>query len=228
MNLDQRLTILNKIYRLYDDFAGTLDVACKKYCAECCTVNVTMTTLEGDLIARHIVSNGPADVFIQAKGAISKNRFKPQTTTNRLAGLCAKGEDPPEEENGRSNENCPLLRDDLCPIYRVRPFGCRCFISTHDCRKAGYAEVSPFVITVNTLFLQIIEHIDNMGFSGNLTDILLLVASKNNRDHYRMNTLKQPDSGVVSNVPVAVLMIPPEHRIKVKPILDALLSITSS
>lgn len=228
MNLDQRLNVLNKIYGLYDDFVGSLTVACKKYCAGCCTVNVTMTTLEGYLIARHIVSNGPSDIFLHAQGTLSKNRFKPKTTTNRLAGLCAKGDDPPEEENEHSDESCPLLKDDLCPIYRVRPFGCRCFVSTHDCQKAGYAEVAPFVVTVNTLFLQVIEHIDFMGFSGNFTDVLLFMASMQNRDHYKMNTLKRPGTDLVSNMPASVLMIPPEHRIKVKPILDALFSITGS
>lgn len=228
MYLEQRLNVLIEIYRLYDDFAGGLNVACKKYCAGCCTVNVTMTTLEGYLIARHSVSNGPSDTFLHAQGAISKNRFKPKTTTNRLAGLCAKGGDPPEEENEHSNESCPLLKGDLCPIYGVRPFGCRCFISKNDCRKAGYAEVDPFFITVNTLFLQIIEHIDSMGFSGNFADVLLLMATKENRDHYKMNTLKRPGVDLVSNMPVNVLMIPPEHRIKVKPILEALLSITGS
>lgn len=228
MNLDQRLNVLNKIYGLYDDFAGSLNVACKKYCAECCTINVTMTTLEGYLIARHILSNGWSDMFLHAQGAMSKNRFKPQTTTNRLADLCAKGDDPPEEGNEHSNESCPFLKGNLCPIYPVRPFGCRCFISTHDCRKAGYAEVDPFVITVNTLFLQIIEHIDFNGFSGNFIDILSLMAFKENREHYRMNTLKHPGADLVSNVPSSVLMIPPEHRIKVKPILEELLNIKGS
>lgn len=225
MNLDQRLNVLNEIYRIYDDFAGSLNTACKKYCAECCTINVTMTTLEGYLIARHILSSKRSDMFLHVQHAISKNRFKPRISTNGLADLCAKGDDPPGEENPHSNERCPLLKDDLCPIYRVRPFGCRCLISTHDCRKAGYAEVDPFVITVNTVFLQIIEHIDSIGFFGNFIDVLLLMAARENRKGFRMNTLKCPNSDFVSNLPASVLMIPPDHRNKIRPILDALLNI---
>ena len=57
MVLEQRLDVLNKIYKLYNDVTKSLDMACKKYCSACCTPNVTMTTLEGYLIADHMVSN---------------------------------------------------------------------------------------------------------------------------------------------------------------------------
>ncbi len=228
MVLEQRLDILNKIYGLYNDVAKNPDVACKKYCSACCTPNVTMTTLEGYLIAEHMISNGQSDVFENIQAKTSKHRFKPQITTNRLADLCMKGDDPPEENKTYSKESCPVLKDNLCPIYEVRPFGCRCFISTHDCSKAGYAEVDPFGMTVSTLFMQFVEHIDFMGFSGNFADIMLLMASKENRDHYKMNILAHPGAGFVSNFKIKVLMVPPEHRMKVKPLLDALLSIKES
>lgn len=225
MYLEQKLNILNKIYGLYDDAVKNLDVACKKYCSSCCTPNVTMTTLEGFLIADHMISNGQADLFENIKAKISKNRFKPQITTNRLADLCMKGDDPPEEEQTHSNKNCPVLIDNLCPIYEVRPFGCRCFISKHDCSKAGYAEVDPFDMTVSTLFMQFVEHIDFMGFSGNFADVLLLMASKENRDHYKMNILNHRGADLVPNFKVKVLMVPPEQRIKARAIIDALLKL---
>jgi len=222
MNLEQRLMVLKKIYGLYNDVTKHLDVACKKYCAACCTPNVTMTTIEGYLIADHMISNGQADVFENIRAKRSKNRFKPKITTNRLADLCMKGDDPPEEEKKHSNKSCPVLQDNLCPIYEVRPFGCRCFISTHDCNKKGYAEVDPFVMTLNTLFMQFIEHIDSKGFSGNFADILSLMASNENRGNYKRNILTYPDADFVSNLKIKVLMVPPEHRMKVKPVLDAL------
>jgi hypothetical protein len=225
MNVEQRLIILNKIYVLYEDVVKNLDVACKKYCSSCCTPNVTMTTLEGFLIADHMISNGQADLFEDIQAKISTNRFKPQITTNRLADLCMKGEDPPEEAQRHSNKNCPVLIDNLCPIYEVRPFGCRCFISKHDCSKAGYAEVDPFDMTVSTLFMQFVEHIDFMGFSGNFADVLLLMASKENRDHYKMNILNHRGADLVPNFKVKVLMVPPEQRMKAKAIIDALLNL---
>jgi hypothetical protein len=99
MNLDLRLAILKKIYRLYDNFFADLDIACKKYCAECCTLNVTITTLEGYLIADHMVANDLSDGFQKVQNAVSQKRFKPQTTTNRLSALCIQGKDLPEEKN---------------------------------------------------------------------------------------------------------------------------------
>jgi len=225
MVLEQRLDALNKIYGLYNDVAINLDVACKKYCSACCTPNVTMTTLEGYLIADHMVSNGQADLFENIQAKISKHRFKPQFTTNRLADLCMKGGEPTEEEKTHSNKSCPVLKDNLCPIYEVRPFGCRCFISKHDCSKAGYAEVDPFDMTVNTLFMQFVEHIDGMGFSGNFADVLLVMASKENRDHYKMNILNYRGADLVPNLKIKILMVPPEHRMKVKPLFDALLKL---
>ena len=47
MTIEQKLDLLNRIYGIYDAFAGSLEVACRKYCAHCCTSNVSLTTLEG-------------------------------------------------------------------------------------------------------------------------------------------------------------------------------------
>ena len=182
-----------------------------------------MTTLEGYLIADFLISNNRQDLFGHIQKLISENRFKPRTTTNKLALLCAKGEDPPEEPRTDNGKRCSLLTDAMCPIYPVRPFGCRCFFSEKVCSQAGYAEVDPFTITVNTIYLQVIEHIDATGFSGNFADVMLLMAKKENRDRYKINTLQHLEDDFISNMPIEVLMVPPEHRDKVKPIFVALL-----
>lgn len=222
MDLNSKIAVLDQICRIYDEFVAKLDIACKKYCADCCTRNVTMTTLEGYLMATHMISWEKSGLFENIERAIPERRFRPQTTTNTLADLCMRGEDPPEEENNRFNGTCPLMKDNLCSIYQVRPFGCRCFVSKKDCRKQGYAEVDPFIITVNNLFLQFIEHVDSQGFSGNLIDVLKFMESKTNRHNYKRNTLDKPDTGLIPNLNITVLMIPPEHRVKIKPILKDL------
>jgi hypothetical protein len=225
MSLNRKLTILNNIYRHYDDFTGGLTIACQKYCAECCTPDVTITTLEGYLIADSLISNGRRDFFGLIRKAISRSRFKPRTTTNRLALLCAKGDDPPPEAHHDEGESCSLLTEGLCRIYRIRPFGCRCFISEKACSRTGYAVVDPFIITVNTVYLQVIEHIDATGFSGNFADVMLWMAKKENRDRYEKNALKRLGDDFVLNLPMEILMVPPEHRGKVKPILNELFGI---
>lgn len=220
MELRQKLFFLKQIYRIYDDFVSALDVACKKYCSRCCTNNVVMTTLEGYLIAQNILENEPNDLFEKVKTGVAKQRFLPQTTTNKMADLCLKGKDLPQEDLTHPEDICPFLTDDECPIYSVRPFTCRCLISKHDCRGKGYADVEPFALTVSHLLLQFIEHIDAGGFSGNLIDILIFMAVKDNCKAYETNRMKNLDNFLISNLPITVLMIPPEHRIRAQPIID--------
>jgi hypothetical protein len=98
-------------------------------------------------------------------------------------------------------------------------------MSKHDCSKTGYVEVEPYAMTLNTLFMQFVEHIDFMSLSGNFADVLLLMASKENCSNYKVNTLNHPGADFVSNFKITVLMVPPEHRMKVEPILDELLNL---
>ena len=77
-------------------------------------------------------------------------------------------------------------------------------------------------MTINTIFLQYIEHIDAHGFSGNLIDILVFMHAEKNRRTYKTGKLKNPEAGFVANQPIKVLMVPPEDRHKVKPALKAL------
>ena len=228
IELNKKLFLLKQIYKIYGDFIGSLDVACQKYCSRCCTNNVIMTTLEGHLIAEHIHIGKSFDLLKKVKKGVSKKRFLPQTTTNKMAELCVKGKDLPQEDHPHTQGICPILTDDLCPIYTVRPFGCRCLVSKHDCRKTGYADIEPLVLTVNHLMLQFIEHIDASGFSGNLADILMLLATKKNRRAHEANALKISNAPLISNLPIKVLMIPPEHRMHIQPILNALNNINVS
>ena len=46
MELSKKLAALKKMYGIYDKFAASLDLACRKYCTHCCTTSVTLTTVE--------------------------------------------------------------------------------------------------------------------------------------------------------------------------------------
>jgi len=225
MNIDARLAVLGRLCEIYDDVIKDLDVACRKYCAACCTCNVTVTSLEGYRIAGHLTAGGQTDLFAKVQTDLCPQRFVPSVTFNGLAELCARGQDPPEEIGDPAGGACPLLRDDECPLYAVRPFGCRLMVSKQNCRETGYAEMDPWVLSVNNVFLQYIEHIDLYGFSGNLTDILIFMASKKKRRRYSSNNLPNLPANLIANRPIKVLMIPPEHRPKIEPILTALQNI---
>jgi len=160
MDLFIRLKILERLYAIYDEFVGHLDVACQKYCAHCCTRNVTLTTLEGYQIMDYLESYCISGWLQAIKSALHKKRFRPKVTTNTMAEFCLENRSLPEEEIHLKWGPCPLLRENECILYPVIPFGCRCMVSNRNCRETGSAETDDFVITVNPAFLQIIEHLD--------------------------------------------------------------------
>jgi len=222
MNLEKKLVVLEQIYEIYDNFAKGLDVACKKHCANCCTRNVTMTTLEGHKIADFLELSGKTDLYAKIRKALYKKRFLPEITINMLADLCLQGKDIPDEESDVGWGECPLLINSECPIYQVRPFGCRCFVSGTNCMENGYAEVDPFVFSVNSLFLQYIEHVDKDGYFGNLTDVLLFMQTEDSRKLFEKGILKYEDTRMISNRPIKAFLIAPEHKARIEPILKAL------
>lgn len=221
MKLSGKLIALDKIYALYDQFTASLDLACKKNCCHCCTTSVTLTTMEAYKIIEALDSDTTAEWIEKIWQAAAHAYFKPKITTNRLANLCADGIEPPQEEFGES-QSCPFLTEKQCPIYAVRPFGCRCLVSRHDCAEEGYADMDDFVLSVNTVFLQTVEHLDAAGCSGNLLDVLAVMASPENRQAYEDHRLVCETAGLIANAPLKVLMIPPRHRTKMEPILQSL------
>ncbi|MDH3827629.1 MAG: YkgJ family cysteine cluster protein [Desulfobacterales bacterium] len=221
MNLSSKLTALDRIYAIYDEFTVSLDLACRKHCAHCCTTGVTLTTIEGYKTFKKMESEGDTHWIEKIEQASRQPHFQLKITTNQLANMCAEGIEPPVEEN-TGWDTCPFLTDDLCPLYTARPFGCRCLVSRHDCGKEGYAEIDDFVLSANTLFLQTIEHMDAGGCTGNLLDMLGVMAVKENRQAYADGKLKSLSAGLIANQPLKILMIPPEHRNKMDPILQSL------
>jgi Fe-S-cluster containining protein len=221
MPLPNLLAILNRLYGLYDQFTASLEVACKKYCCACCTCNVTLTTLEGYKILSSLDSDRITQMLEPIEKQLGKPRFIPEITTNRLAELCMSEKEPPEEENDVNWGACPLLEDDTCSIYAVRPFACRCLVSKQNCRDTGVAEVDEFTMTVNNLFLQVIEHIDQNGLSGNLLDVLVSLTAGDGAEEK-----PSTPSTLIANSPIHTLLIPPEHLDRIKPILHAIRSIS--
>ena len=222
MTLENKLEALNRVYEIYDGFSSTQDPACKEKCAHCCTTNVTLTTLEGYKIVDQLISAGKLDVIDRLKAMAGAPRFQPLLTTNRMAELCAAEAKLPPEDTGGQWQDCSLLTDSLCTIYDLRPFGCRCFVSRRNCGDTGYADIDDFTASVNTVFLQVIEHLDAAGCSGNLIDLLQIMASEDNRWAYEKGELNCENNGLIVNWELKVLMIPPEHRPKIEPILQQL------
>lgn len=205
---------LQTIYHLYDRQMEKVTAACRKHCSVCCTANVTMTRLEGLLICAS-VSREKIAAALPDPANDSLRRYRPALSTNGYAQLCGReGGSEGEDDAGEQTESCLFLKDNICTIYPSRPFGCRCMISTTRCIENGYAEIDDFTLTVNTLFLQFIEHYDQGGFFGNMADVLAcLIAEDENPRQF---------SRTIANQPIPALMVPPEHREKAAVLINAL------
>ena len=222
MHLNIKQKVLDKIYAVYEDFAQTIDVACKPGCSACCTQNVTATANEVFRVYNHLKTRKNLDWKTQIKGYSKQTRFRPEISTNKLAELCMIGKEIPPEENHLVQEPCPFLEDELCTIYTERPFGCRCFVSRQNCRKSDCADVDPFVLTVNTVFLQFLEHIDTPGFTGNFMDVLTFFTEDGNTNAYENNHIQFSGTSLIPNRSISTLLVPPEHRDRIRWILSAL------
>jgi Fe-S-cluster containining protein len=181
-----------------------------------------MTTLEGYKIVVDLITAGRQETLDKLLEIGKTGRFQPLLTTNRMAELCAADAKVPQEDTTDQWQDCSLLNDSLCSIYDLRPFGCRCFVSRQNCGETGYADIDDFTASVNTVFLQVIEHLDAEGCSGNLIDVLQFMASRDQRQVYERGELNCEHNGLIVNWELKVLMIPPEHREKIEPILQQL------
>jgi hypothetical protein len=222
MNLKNGLAVLEQLYQIYENFFGAQKMACGKGCSLCCTRNVTLTTLEGYYIVKHLGPVGQAAVFHGLRKYAALERLRPKLTINAMAECCSQGLDAPDEPSDPGWGSCPALAGDLCPLYRARPFACRAMISRQSCHDTGYADMPDLVLTASNIILQTIEHIDAKGFSGNFTDVLLFLAESENRKAYALGQLGTPGEGLLANRPLTVLMVPPEHRKAIQPLIQAI------
>jgi len=213
-----RLEQLKNIYQLFDQTMASFDVVCEEKCATCCTCNVTMTQLEAQYITLSLQQDEKERLCKRISTFFPLERYRPKITMNGFARCCIEDKDIPEEENNPEWGKCPLLTDDLCSIYHYRPFGCRVLLSEVNCKKNGYAQVPEIAQTYQTIFMQAIEHLDQGNSYGNLSDMMTVLLKIDLGKNIAGNSL-------LINEPVSVMMIPPEHRKKIEPVINHLIHI---
>ena len=217
MEIERRLEALRQVLAIYDEFAGTMEGACRPGCSRCCTDRVAVTTLEVFAMLDRL-SAAQVERLARRAGARPAGKL---LTTNALAELCAEGREPPAADEEAAGV-CGLLSDDRCPIYPLRPFNCRCFVSRVACTDQGCAEVDDATVAVNTLFLQTIEHLDAGGCTGYLPDVVAALTDPERARACRAGALDCAGRGLAPNLPLRVLMVPPEHRGRIDPLLARL------
>jgi Fe-S-cluster containining protein len=165
--------ILQSIYTSFENWTKQSQdtYACCKGCSTCCSQNVTITALEGEDILRYILREDMVDQFATAllqAGELSRPKF----TTNDFAKACLDGSDV-DPEIVTNEGACPFLQDNICSIYPVRPFSCRLFVSTVTCSPGNPAQVSDEHLEASTAVTQLIEHLGQKEYWGNMLDVLL-------------------------------------------------------
>jgi Fe-S-cluster containining protein len=155
-------------------FAGqNISLKCDKGCAACCSVNVKITSIEGEMIYDFLQESGREEWFATVLKQPSQSE-KLHLTTNGFAASCLAGEAAEVDTPGLGH--CPFLVDECCSIYEVRPFSCRCFVSTIGCGDQSTAEVPAIVLTASTVMMQLLEHVAQGEYWGNLQDVLVALS----------------------------------------------------
>ncbi|MBU1172607.1 MAG: hypothetical protein KKD44_23865 [Proteobacteria bacterium] len=222
----RKLKALQSLYRIHENTMAPFDLACHKGCSVCCTPNVTLTSLEAFYLLSSLGPVGRDRVLSRILDKSHQNHFIPKITINAMVDLCMKGEDLPDEDSDPAWGACPLLDKGICTIYAFRPFGCRCMVSKKKCGDSGCADMDEFLVTVHNVFMQYLEHLDQHGVSANLNDLLPFMASGNRMEDFRLlGQLKTVDPLFLKNMPLSMVMVPPEHRKDITPILSEIQTI---
>jgi Fe-S-cluster containining protein len=216
--------ILFTIYDIFDQWNSDLDKVCHRGCSGCCTQNVTITAVEGEAILRFILAEGMS-LWLAKKLASPPTQKPPQMTTNdfALACLTGKDDDPGDHYNLAL---CPFLENDQCRIYPVRPFGCRMFISQETCSEIHPALVSDSYFEAATAVTQIIEHLGQKEYWGNMLDVLpaLLDISEFREiaDHLNSSQIIQARMQTLTAKPLPGFLFSEEHTNEISPLLQSI------
>lgn len=149
---------------------GDIRLSCKKGCFYCCHYPFLVTIAEGLLLHRALSSRGCWTSSLRE--SLTKNRGKTLGLSLEVWLL--------------SNTPCPLLEDNLCMAYDVRPLHCRVTYSVGDpemCHPHGLGKStllipnSEVVIDYNEKLQTILSRANVFGFIMPLSESLLLADS---------------------------------------------------
>jgi Fe-S-cluster containining protein len=221
--------ILQTIFSVYEEWTFNKEFACEKGCAACCTQNVTMTAVEGEFLLQHVREHELDKWFADSLwNSDVENTNQPILTHNAFARNCLQGIETNTDPPPLQQKPCLFLAEDnSCKVYEARPFGCRCFFSLEDCRTSGTSKQPDELLGINTVTMQIIEHLGQKEFWGNIYDILLaLCCLTENKDLAELfqekNQLDAATTRLLKAEPLPGFLIMPEEQENVGSYLEAL------
>ena len=216
--------ILFTIYDIFDQWNRDLDKVCEKGCSGCCTQNVTITAVEGEAILHFILAEDMVS-WLAEKLNCPQTHYASKMTTNDFAAACLAGKDV-EHETLHSSTVCPFLEQNMCSIYPVRPFSCRLFISQKTCSAMRPALVSDFYLEAATAVTQIVEHLGQNEYWGNMLDVLPALldmsAFKEIAEHLNTTHVIQARLRTRTAKPLPGFLISKDHQSVVSPLLQSI------
>ena len=224
-----------KAFAEWSNTCKELKPACRSGCDTCCTRNITVTALEGEAILRYVQENDLTAEFALTLGKTLSEQpaiSGPASTANEFADACLGERDVPDDPEP-SSAPCPFLQDNLCTLYPVRPFACRMFISSVVCNGKQPAIVPDFYFEAATCTIQLLEHLDQKEYWGNLYDVLGALAEL--REFRRIGEIineqypgeiRKAQMRVRAGKPLPGFLISEENNEKVQGMLDFIFNTT--
>lgn len=217
--------ILDIIYTEFDQWSSKEDFCCSKGCAVCCTKNVTITALEGVNIIEFCQEN-KLESWLASKLSSQQVTAPPKKTTNEYIATFLEGKE--EEQNDiDTTMKCSFLENNTCTIYPVRPFSCRCFASQKRCDQHGAAQLPNHYLSASMGVMQIIEHLGQFEYWGNMVDVLLSLCDYS-RYHRILSALENPALMMQARLrtlnakPIPGFLFPEEDVDAISPLIDAI------
>lgn len=216
-----REKIMTTLFEIYEQETANLSYACKKGCSTCCTQSVTVTATEGQMIIEFLKEQ---DRIEELHEILKQNetRYIPAHTPNRIAALYHEKKEVKGDDWDLTP--CCFLDNNCCSIYPVRPFACRCFGSTVQCDLNHSAEQPSWLITLNTVMMQVVEHVGQGEYWGNMMDILLELSSQSRYIGRQWqgegaNKVDRARFRLLTAEPVSNFIVPPEDEEKISQLL---------
>ena len=227
--IGQKIKILEAIFEQYQHWIKNETFHCHRGCSLCCTQNVMITEVEGQYIYNFILQEN-RDKWFAEKLLQEKQINHVHQTTNGFARICIeKNTDYVDAEQPNSAGKCPFLDENCCTIYAVRPFSCRSFASSQNCQNDGTAHLSEKLLVINTVSMQLVEHLGQKGYWGNMLDVLMALSQhKINaavKNHINDNmAVKRATMSTLTAEPIPGFLLKPEEEKEVNQYLKFVLT----
>lgn len=216
--------ILKTIYSCFSEWSGQYDFQCEAGCSTCCSQNITITALEGEVIVKYCRER-KTENWLRQRLAQAAELPRMHQTTNQFAQALLNNEDsidpPPVLEY-----SCVFLENGSCSIYPSRPFSCRCFASEVKCGSSHAAAVPPHYLYASVAVMQIIEHLGQFEGWGYMTNMVKnhLCSTASADDAWQYRALANTNNNILTAQPLPGFIYPLQQEKQIAPLLESIFS----